>query len=357
MPVAVVHDYLTQRGGAERVVLSMLRTFPGAPVYTSLYAPDETFPGFRAFDVRPSPLNRIGVLRRSHRLALPLLAPVFSRMRVVADVAVCSSSGWAHGADVRGRKIVYCYAPARWLYQRERYTRGLNASRVSLALMRPALLRWDRRAAASADRYIVTSRAVRDAVRDAYGIDAEILAPPHGMDPMQPREPVAGLEEGFLLSVSRLLPYKNVDVVVEAMRLLPRERLVVVGDGPERARLREAAPANVRFAGTVSDAQLRWLYASCAGAVSASFEDFGLVPLEAASFGRPTAALRFGGFLDTIDDGRTGVLFDRPLPDDVAGAVVALRGATWDEDALHSHAARFSEEAFGARLREIVLGS
>src|ERR671923_1711210 len=115
--VAIVHDYLTQRGGAERVVLSMLKAFPGAPVYTSLYYPEGTFEEFREIEIRRSFLDRAVPLRRRHRLALPLLASAFSRMRVDAEVAVCSSSGWAHGARVRGRKVVYCHTPARWLYQ------------------------------------------------------------------------------------------------------------------------------------------------------------------------------------------------------------------------------------------------
>src|SRR5579862_2623768 len=109
MKVALVHDYLTQRGGAERVVLSLTRAFPGTPVYTSLYDPDGTFPEFSEVDVRTLPINRVGLLRSHHRLALPLLAPSFSQLKVKADVVICSSSGWAHGTKVEGAKIVYCY--------------------------------------------------------------------------------------------------------------------------------------------------------------------------------------------------------------------------------------------------------
>ena len=118
--VAIAHDYLTQRGGAERVVLAMLRAFPGATVHTLLYDPEGTFPEFREAHVVTSPLNRLGPLRRDHRLALPLLAPSFSRLEIAADVVVCSSSGWSHGARVEGRKVVYCHTPARWLYQPDR---------------------------------------------------------------------------------------------------------------------------------------------------------------------------------------------------------------------------------------------
>src|SRR5437868_3905298 len=121
MRVAIVHDYLTQRGGAERVVLSMLKAFPKALVYTSLYDPNSTFQEFRNIEVRTLPIDRIGTLRRNHRLALPLLAPAFSQLKVDADVVICSSSGWAHGVKTDARKVVYCYTPARWLYQPDRY--------------------------------------------------------------------------------------------------------------------------------------------------------------------------------------------------------------------------------------------
>ena len=121
--MAIVHDYLTQRGGAERVVLSMHRAFPEAPIYTSLYEPDLTFPEFRDVDVRPSYLNRSRFLRRRHRLSLPLLAHAFSKMEVNEEIVVCSSSGWAHGIHTTGTKLVYCHSPARWLYKRADYFR------------------------------------------------------------------------------------------------------------------------------------------------------------------------------------------------------------------------------------------
>ena len=119
--IAIAHDYLTQRGGAERVVLSMARAFPESPIYTTLYEPELTYPEFTDLDIRVSRLNAIGVLRRNHRLALPVLSLASSMINIDADIVVVSSSGWAHGFSTRGRKLVYCHSPARWLYQRETY--------------------------------------------------------------------------------------------------------------------------------------------------------------------------------------------------------------------------------------------
>jgi glycosyltransferase involved in cell wall biosynthesis len=352
--VALVHDYLTQRGGAERVALTLTRAFPGAPLYTSFYEPELTFPEFGEVDVQTLPLNRIGVLRRNHRLALPLLAPAFSRLRIEADVVVCSSSGWAHGARTTGRKIVYCHAPARWLCQPDVYLDpGASPTRAALAVLRPALRRWDARAARSADLYLVNSSAVRDRVLASYGIVAEVVPPAPALDPSGARRPVAGIEPGFALCVSRLLPYKNVGAVVEAFAGLPDRRLVVAGTGPDGTQLR-SGPPNVRALGTVEDDELRWLYDSASSIVSAAYEDFGLTPLEGAAFGKPAAVLRFGGFLDTVAEEETGVFFDRPDPVEIRTAVRRLDLRTWDAEAIRSHAARYSEERFITRLREAV---
>lgn len=355
--VAIVHDYLTQRGGAERVVLSMLKAFPDAVIYTSMYRPETTFEEFRAADVRTSALNRVGVLRRNHRLAFPFLAAAFSRLRVEADVAFCDSSGWAHGVRSTGRKVVYCHTPARWLYSPGTYVGGHTrpGARMALALLGPSLRRWDRRAAATADRYLTGSSEVLGRIASTYGRGAEVLPSPPGLVPAGPREPVPGVRPGFFLVVARLLPYKNVGAVVDAFRALPEHRLVVVGTGPEEAVLRAAAGPNVHVHGVVpDDRRLRWLYANCRAVVAAAYEDQGLMPLEAAGFGKPTAALRWGGFVDSVVEGETGVFFDRPEPGAIAEAVRRLAARDWCPEALAARAELFSEQRFIARLREIL---
>jgi glycosyltransferase involved in cell wall biosynthesis len=352
--VAIAHDYLTQRGGAERVVLALADTFPGAPVYTSLYEPSTTYPELGAVDVHPSWLSRIGPLRRHHRLAFPLLAPVMGHVTVDADVAICSSSGWAHGVRVTGRKVVYCYSPARWLYQRDRYVGTSRPAAAALAVLGPALRRWDVRAARSADRYLVLSTHVAAEVRARYGIDAEVLPPPVTIDVSGDSRPLPDVEPGAWLCVSRLLPYKNVDAVVRAFASLPQERLVVVGDGPEATAVRAIVPGNVQLVGTISDAHLRWLYSTCRGIVAAAYEDFGLTPLEAAAFGRPSAVYAAGGYVDTVVDGETGVYFDVPDADSIAAAVADAAQRSWDADVLRAHAARYSLARFAARMNQIV---
>jgi len=364
--VALVHDYLTQRGGAERVALAMAEALPGTPLYTSLYQPGSTFPGFAHVEVRPLGLNRLGVLRRHHRLALPALAPAFSRLHVDAAVVVCSSSGWAHGVATSGRKIVYCHTPARWLYQAGHYLGGATgaqrggrrafslAAGLALAAAGPPLRRWDRAAAASASRYLANSTATAELVRRLYGLEAEVLHPGHALAPGGPEQPVEALEPGYWLCVARLLPYKNVDVVLETLGRGRGEAVVVVGEGPDRARLRAVCPPGSRLLGAVNDAQLRWLYRHARALVSLSYEDFGLTPVEAAAFATPTLALRYGGSLDTVVEGETGVLVDAPTPALVTAAAAELRATRWDPEALRRHAERLSPARFAARLRQVV---
>jgi glycosyltransferase involved in cell wall biosynthesis len=355
MKVAIVHDYLTQRGGAERVVLSLLRAFPGAPVYTSLYEPSLTFEEFADRDVRTLPLDRVPLLRRRHRLALPFLAPFFSRLRVDADAIVCSSSGWAHGAQTTGTKVVYCHNPPRWLHQESQYLGDESslAARSMLRALRGPLVRWDRRAAKSADSYVANSRIVRDRIAATYGIDAPVVSPPPALTAGGPMTALANVAPDFVLCVARLMPYKNVDAVIEAFAGRD-ERLVIVGAGPLESRLRAGAPANVTFAGRVDDATLRWLYANCAAVVAASHEDFGLTPLEAAAFGRPAVVLRWGGFLDTVDETVNGVFFEEPHPSSIRAALDTAAGRTWDAEAIVRHAETFSEDRFIEKMRKIV---
>jgi glycosyltransferase involved in cell wall biosynthesis len=352
--VAIVHDYLTQRGGAERVVLAMSDAFPAAPIYTSLYEPEATFPEFAGRDIRTLWVNRLAPLRTHHRLAFPLLGPAFSSLNVDADILLCSSSGWAHAARTTGRKFVYCHSPAKWLYRSDEYLGAAPKSfaRAALRALERPLRVWDAHAARSAETYVANSTAIAALILAVYGLNAEVVPPPVVLDASGPRSPAAGVEPGFFLSVARPLPYKNVDRVVEAFSLLPDARLVLVG-GTAHAKARP----NVTVLTDISDSELRWLYANCRGLVAAAHEDFGLAPLEAAAFGKPTAALRAGGFLDTVVPGETGVFFETLDPAAVAAAVTALGARTFDENRLRQQAAAFSRERFVARLHDVVQGS
>ena len=373
--IAIAHDYLTQRGGAERVVLDIAAAFPDASVHTSLFHPEGTFPEFSALLPTTSILNHVALFRRHHRLALPLLAGSVSRMHIDADVTVASSSGWAHGISTTGKKVVYCHAPARWLYQTAVYlgrdrqltgpserTRALLAQNALATMVRP-LKQWDRRAARSADIYLANSTVTRAAIAAAYGIEAEILPPPPALWPGGDEKAIEGVEPGYFLCVARLLPYKNVDAVIAAINRVPEGRLIVVGEGPDFMRLtslieelRGGKRPRVMLFGRATDAELRWLYRNSVGLVAASIEDYGLTPLEAAAFGKPTVALAAGGYLDTVRDGRTGVMFASLHPEALSRALIDCTRHRWDEDDLALHAESFGPARFRSRLRAVVAG-
>lgn len=357
--VAIAHDYLTQRGGAEKVVLSMARAFPDAPIHTMLYEPETTFEEFRALDVRVSSINRFAMLRRHHRLALPILPWVAESISIDADLVVMSTSGWAHGFTTTGRTLVYCYSPARWLYARDLYLRdhGDPLKRTGLAMTGWYLRAWDQRKARGHDRYLCTSALIRERIADAYSLKSEILPCPTTMDAggaCEPIEEVADWAEGdgFYLCIARLLPYKNVDAVIEAFRGSGR-RLVIVGRGPEEARLRRLSRGDeVRLLADLPHRQIAWAYRECRALVAASHEDYGLTPLEAGIWGRPTVALRWGGYLETVREGVTGIFFDEPTPRQIEEAVGRSERVAWDPEAISAHSRLFGEQRFVDALRE-----
>ncbi len=357
--VAIAHDYLTQRGGAEKVVLAMARAFPEAPIYTTLFEPSTTFPEFSGLDVRPSTLNRVGFLRKNHRAALPLLPFASSSIEIDADVVLTSTSGWAHGFHTSGRKLIYCYSPARWLYESEMYL-GESRSptkRVALKTLSWPLRRWDRKAALTADRYLAISTVVQQRIADAYGITSTVVPAPFTVE-TAPAEPIpdaaAWLDgSGYYLCISRLLPYKNVDKVMAAFDETDR-RLIVVGRGPEADRLRKLKSDNVLMLSDLTSGQMTWLYQGCNGLIAASYEDYGLTPIEAGYHGKPSAVLRWGGFLDTVEEGVSGVYFDEPQPDSIRRAVTELEATTWEPSKIKEHVEQFGEDTFAAELNAAV---
>ncbi|MBW8172856.1 glycosyltransferase [Ornithinimicrobium sp. Arc0846-15] len=358
--VAIAHDYVTQRGGAERVVLAILRAFPDAKLHTTFYNPETTYPEFGDYDIRVSPANRAAPLRVDPRRALPILAGLSSQMKIDADVVIASSSGWAHAFPTTGARIVYCHSPARWLYESADYLGDaprLSPKRLALGALKRPLLAWDGSAAAKVDTYFANARVIQDRISRAYGRESELLGPPTTFATEGPVEGVGELadwgDKGFTLLVSRLMPYKNVDLAIEAVRGTDR-RLVIVGFGPERERLRTLLPDNARIVSDLSEAQLRWCYQRAHLLLAPSREDFGLTPLEANRFGVPTVALRAGGYLDTVAEGVSGEYFDDVDPDLIRAALVRADGREWQRSAVEANAARFSEAAFAQRLRDEV---
>jgi glycosyltransferase involved in cell wall biosynthesis len=351
LDVAIVHDYLNQRGGAERVVLEFSDMWPDAPIYTSLYRPSSTLSGFEGRDIRTSPLDRLPV-DRGFRNLFPLYPAAFHQFgEIEADVVLASSSGWAHMARAHPTALhaVYCYTPARWLYGAEYLVKHQGSLRE--ALIRPigGLFRsLDRKAAGRADIYIAMTERLRRRIRSAYGIDAAVVPPPVEVDRFRPTP-----RGERLLVVSRLLPYKHVDLLVRAATRAG-VGLDVVGDGPLLGDLRELAGPTVTLHGFLDDAEVAELMERCRAVCVAAEEDFGIVAVEAQAAGKPVIAYGGGGSLETVDDGYTGVFFHERTEDSVLAALAASERLDASPERIAEHAQRFSPEAFRLRLAHVL---
>ncbi|MCW2786123.1 MAG: mgtA 1 [Marmoricola sp.] len=361
-PVAIAIDYLTQRRGAERVVLAMARAYPGAPIYTSVYEPELTYAEFRDLDIRVTPLNRFRLFRRNHRWALPLYAPVVSRTTIDADVVLAASSGWSHGFRSTGKMLVYCFSPAHWLYNGDFYLgeKPSVTARFAMAVLGSWLRRWDRRAAADATEYLAISTVVQSRIRREYGRSSRVVPAPIPAPVSQPEKAVPAAEQippgdpGFYLCVSSLLPYKHVGAVVETFAHLASRRLVVVGSGQLEHDLAKIATPNVTFVKDISDAELVRLYSNARALIAVAYEDYGLTPIEAAVAGTPSIVLRWGGYLDTMVEDVTATFVEEPTPAAIAEGITRFEARTWDADAIRDHAVAFSEATFIQTIQELV---
>lgn len=357
--VAIVHDYLTQRGGAERVVLAFQELFPEAPILTSMYDPEDTFPAYVGRDIRTSFLQHLPHKGDAFRALLLLYPMAFARMPLEGfDLVLSSSSGWAHGVHADGAvHICYCYTPARWLYLQRSYF-GRNGPvpawwRYPLQPALQALIRWDKRAARRVDHYLTISHASAERVRRFYGRPATVVHGPIDVDRIAFDPTSAPATPPYYMTLARLLPYKRIDRAIAACQRRG-SRLIVVGHGPGSSSLRKLAGPLVEFRERVPDDELNRLLAGCTALIQAGDEDFGLAPLEANAAGRPVVAYGVSGALETVIDGETGVLFHDPSPESLCAAMDKIESREWDPRRLRTHAAAFNKERFKQRITEVV---
>ncbi len=350
--VALVHDYLNQRGGAERVFAHIARAWPEAPVYTALY--DEGLCGdfVAPSRVRVSSLARIPFANRFFRYLAPLYPRVFERFDFSAyDTIVSSTTSWAKGIIVPPHAAHVCYVNtvSRFAFAYDSYVGAFGAHALAKPIVQ-RLVRWDRGAAQLPSVLVANSRNVAERIRRHYGRTSVVLHCPVDID----RFTLGRGEGDYFLVASRLLPYKRIDIAIRAAQLAG-VRLLVAGSGPAGNALRNLARGSTTtLLGYVDDAQLNTLLGNARAAVLPGEEDFGLVPLEAAAAGRPTIAFRGGGALETVVEGETGVFFDDPTAESLAAVLRSFDASRFDAQHLRAHAEKFSPEGFIARLREIV---
>ena len=287
--LAIVHDALVNRGGAERTVTFMCEAFPDAPLFTSVYLPDRTYPEFNARQVHTLPGARWVHTERGTKQLLPLWIAGFHCLNLANFDVVLSSSTWSAKFVRHPHHVCYCYAPFRVLWKPQSYSnQSLPIGRTLLAgmnVIRPLLRRVDFWVMQRIPRIATSCQNMAGEIRDAYRRDARVIYPPVRLSDYA----VSDLGGDYYLTVGRLISHKRIDLAVQACRTLGR-RLVVVGEGPEQARLQASADENIYFAGPVSDTKLKDLYRNCRAVIFPSHEDYGIVPIEAQASGRPVVA-------------------------------------------------------------------
>ena len=353
--VAIIHDYLVVRGGAERVAVSLSRLYPDAPIYTAIYRPETTLPEFRDLDVRPLWPSRLPLDNRTYRPFILAYALAFQRLRLAGyDVALSESGGFAKAAGIdAGKRVSLCLTTPRFIWPAGEGSRppgGLE--RTGQALMRPLLRRLDLQAAARVDAFAAISANSKDRVRRDYGRDAVVIHPPLELDRFTLGDQPATARSGFL-TVGRLVHYKRFDRVIEAVKG-SGQSLKLAGSGPDEARLRALAGPEVSFLGHVSDSELAGLYRTARALIVPGEEDWGLTPLEANAAGCPVIAAARGGALETVVDGVTGILFDPDREGALADAFERFKGLEVSPERLRRYAESFNERRFHAEIEELV---
>jgi glycosyltransferase involved in cell wall biosynthesis len=355
MKVALVHDYLTQHGGAERVFELLCKRFPDADIFTSLYAPEQTI-DLRHRSVNTTVLQHIPGAARIFRLLAPFYFPVFRSLDLQDyDLIISSTSSFAKAVRKRpdARHVCFCHNVTRFLWDTRTYLQGYKKYQLLYPIVGrifDQMRALDFEYAQEPDLYIANSTTVARRIQRTYGRNAVMVNYPINDSKFTFSEQ----KEDYYLVSSRLLGYKRVDVIIEAFNWLGWP-LLITGDGPERKRLESRALDNIRFLGHVSDWERTQLMANARSVIVAALEDYGLVPVEANFSGTPVISYGAGGTLDTQIPGLTGVFFNRQTPDALQSALLEASKLEWNYGKIRSHALNhFTEAVFFRKIERLI---
>lgn len=351
--VALVHDFLLDVRGAERVFMELCHMWPSAPIYTAVYDEEGTEGWFAGRTVHGSFLQRLRPSARTFRALLPLYPAAIESFDLSEyDLVVSSSSAWAHAVlcDERSVHVSYCHNPFRYVWNDRDQTLARLRNPVARMFLRGASRRWrqwDWMAAQRTDRYVANSCTTQARIRAYFGREASIVYPPVDTARFAP-----GPVGDHYVVVSELMPHKQIDLAVAAFNAL-RLPLIVVGDGPQARRLRRSAGPTIRFTGRLPDAVVAEILQGARALVVTAVEEFGIAAVESQAAGRPVIARFGGGALETIVEGVTGCWWSGG-PDDLARAVLEFDDAAVDPRACVSNALRFDTASFRDGMREQV---
>lgn len=356
MKVAIVHDWLVNMGGAERIILILHELFPDAPIYTAVYDSSRLPDVFSNMDIRTTFIQKMPFGKKKYQSYLPLMPLAFEQLDLTEyDLVISSSTSCAKGVMTRADTlhICYCNTPMRyaWDFYFE-YIRGKGAiSRAIIAALMNYIRMWDRLSADRVDFFIANSQNVANRIKKHYKRDSYVIHPPVNAEFYKP----SGLRENFYLVVSRLVPYKRLDLAVHAFNELEIP-LKVIGSGGELDNLKAIAKENIEFLGRLSDDEINIYYSRCKAFIFPGEEDFGITPLEAQACGKPVIAYGKGGALETVVEGKTGVFFREQTVESLKEAIVRMEGNIdlFDMQIIRAHAEKFDTSIFKAKIREYI---
>jgi glycosyltransferase involved in cell wall biosynthesis len=351
--VALVHDYWVHLRGGERVFLGLTHMFPRADYYTLVRRRSGLPPEMAELPIRASFLSQIPGSARYFRALLPLYPLAARRLDLRAyDLVISSSSGFCHGVQTAGVHVCYCHAPLRYAWNAYAETLALQRSPLARAALGSLLRRIrqiDYQAARRVTEYVANSTTVQQRIAEYYHKASVVVHPFVDTTRFQP----TASRGAYYLVVSQLQPYKRVDLAVQACTRL-RLPLLVVGDGPERAKLKLLAGPTVRFLGRVPDADLPELFQHSIAFLQCGEEDFGIAALEAQSCGRPVIAYGVGGARETVIHNVSGFCFAVPTIDAVIDAIEQAQQIQWDVAAVRASAERYDETQFRANMTQVI---
>jgi len=360
--IAIVHDWLTGMRGGEKVLEAICERFPDAALFTIVHASGTASPTIERMPPRTSFVQHLPFVKRLYRTYLPLFPAAVEQFDLDGFDFVLSVSHCAVKSVIKANgatHVCYCLTPMRYAWdQFDAYFGPDRTGRLGSAIMRRVMdrmARWDRETADRADRYVAISHYVAGRIRRYYNRDATVVYPPVDTAFFTPTTQSNGTER-YALIVSALVPYKRVDIAIEAARRAGVP-LKIAGDGPDRARLERAAGPQTTFLGRLPNDQIRELYRHATVTLLPGEEDFGIVPVEAQACGRPVVALGRGGATETIVDGHTGVLVAEPSAAAFADGISRALSMSFDRGAIRRHAEQFSRERFVNEIANLVEAS
>lgn len=353
--IAVVHDWLTGMRGGEQVLEGILDVVPSAEIFTLFHFPGTVSEQIESKTIHTSFLQRAATRASDYRRLLPLFRRGVREWDFTPfDFVISSSHAVAKGIDAKGKPhLCYCHTPMRYIWDRfdDYFPPSKPAQRMAMKILAPSLRRWDIRSAAGVTAFLANSSFVAERIRRYYGRTAQVVPP--FVDEAFLEAPLAGEREDVHVIVSALVPYKKIELAIDAFAGTPR-RLVVIGTGPLESSLAERATPNIELAGYVSKAEIIERLGRARSLILPGIEDFGITPLEAMALGTPVVAFGEGGVLDTVIEGESGIFFREPMVESLRGAVERVESGAWDRAAIRARAATFSRSRFHAEFRDAL---